>query len=289
MDDLIEQTKSKIHEIEQTDTLDNDKDKDIIDSVLLLLMVVNPSEYYAAMNNFCKKKVRRLNYNGTTYYVGKWGDISAALVRQKESGYHGAGRSQELTCFSIDLFRNLQVIVALGICGTVRKIGSVVVSSKIYGCTDPKIIADGMINQSYVDEPGDRIFNCLKDNNELWSFLCTKPGYDEYKSKVAFEPMISGTPLIADGEYRDKLIKVVSDEAAGVEMEGVGVLEGIQKAKKSDKIQFIIVKAGCDYADESKNKEWQPVAAMAAADFLYKQLTKRGVYEQVFLGKFINT
>ena len=98
--------------------------------------------------------------------------------------------------------------------------------------------------------------------------------------------MLSGSPLIASGEYRDKLIANVSQEAGGVEMEGIGVIDGIDIAEKRDKIEFIIVKAGCDYADESKNKEWQPVAAIAAADFVYKQLDRELVYNWI-LGKFI--
>ena len=252
LDDLIDKTKSKIHEIEESVVLDADKAKHIIDRVQLLLMVVNSSEYYAAMYYFCRSEVRKLNYNGTFYYIGKWGEIHAALVRQKESGYHGPGRSLELTCLSINLFPKLEFIVALGVCGTVGKLGDVVVSSKIYGCTDLKIIADGMINRSNVDEAGDHIFNCLKNNYELWSFPCTKPGYDEYKSKAVFKPMISGTPLIADGEYRDKLVQSICREAAGVEMEGVGVLQGIKDAKKRDMIEFVIVKAGCDYADKKQ-------------------------------------
>ena len=46
-----------------------------------------------------------------------------------------------------------------------------------------------------------------------------------------------------------------------------------------------IVKAGCDYADETKNKEWQPVAAMAAADFVYQQLDRKIVHGWFFKGK----
>ena len=86
--------------------------------------------------------------------------------------------------------------------------------------------------------------------------------------------MLSGVHLVASAEYRDQLKKGVNTEAGGLEMEGIGVIHGIASAKKMDKIDFIIVKAGCDYANEKKSKEWQPVAAMAAADFVYHQLSK---------------
>ena len=277
LDDLIQMTRNKIDEIDKN-ILDSDKAKDIINGVKLLIMVVNSSEYYAAMYYFSKDKVHKLiNADNTIYCVGKWNDINSALVRQHKNG---SIESKDLTEMSIALFHNLEVIVSLGVCGTTTKLGQVLVSSKICGCNDLKM-ADKIINRSDSTEPGDCILKCLKDNYECWSFLCTKEGYDQYKSDAIFQPMLSGTPLIASGEYREKLIQGVNSEAVGVEMEGVGVLLGLKKAKKRDQIEFIIVKAGCDYADESKSKEWQPVAAMAAADFLYKQLKKcklKGMY-----------
>ena len=276
-------TRNNIDEIDKS-VLNNDEDKDIINGVKLLIMVVNSSEYYAAMHYFSKSKVSKLtnNTDGTIYYVGKWDKIPAALVRQHKNG---SVESKDLTEMSTAIFHNLEVIVSLGVCGTTEKLGQVLVSSKICGCNDLKI-TDTIIDRGDITEPGDRILKCLKDNFECWSFLCTKEGYDQYKSNAEFKPMLSGTHLIASGDYRDKLIQGVNREAVGVEMEGVGVLLGLKKAKKRDQIEFIIVKAGCDYADESKHNEWQPVAAMAAADFLYEQL-KKCVGDQFFNPKGI--
>ena len=288
LDNLTHLTESKIQEIENR-VLDIDKDKDMINGVQLLLMVVNSSEYYAAMYYFSKKEAKILKNNGTTYYIGNWGEIPAALVRQKDSGYSGTGRSNYLTRLSINLFNNLKRIVALGVCGIANeqmKLGHVVVSTKICGCNDLKIAENEIINRSNTTEPGDWILNDLKENYEAWSFnTCTKRDCNEHKSKALFKPILSGTPLIASGEYRDKLIRGVREEAVGVEMEGIGVLDALQEVKKRDSIDFIIVKAGCDYANEEKNKEWQPVAAMAAADFLHVQLTKPAVYKQLLIGK----
>ena len=36
-------------------------------------------------------------------------------------------------------------------------------------------------------------------------------------------------------------------------MEGIGVLEGLEIKNKRDKIELKIVKASCDFADETKN------------------------------------
>ena len=267
LDDLIQLTRNKIDEIDKS-VLDSDKAKEIINGVKLLIMVVNSSEFYASMYYFSKSKVSKVtnNTDGTIYYVGKWHKIPTALVRLHKNG---SVESKDLTEKSISLFHNLEVIVSLGVCGTTKKLGQVIVSSKIWGCGDLTIT--GIIN---IAEPGDRILKCLKNYFECWSFLCTKEEYDEYKSNAEFKPMLCGIPLIATGDFRDKSIQGVNKEAVGVEMEGVGVSLGIRNTKKRDEIEFIIVKAGCDYADKSKHKEWQPVAAMAAADFLYEQLKK---------------
>ena len=79
---------------------------------------------------------------------------------------------------------------------------------------------------------------------------------------------------VASWKYQDNLISGIDIEAGGLEMEGIGVIHGITTAQKQDKIESVIVTAGCDYADKEKNKEWQPVATMAAADFVYHQLSK---------------
>ena len=255
-------------------------DENIIDSVLLLIMVVNSSEFYASMCYFGENEGKTLYSSGNIYYVGKWGEIPAALVQQRNQGVHC---SQELTNSSIKLFKNLKAIIALGVCATMGQLGDVIISSRIDACDAIKVEGDKFINRGHVYLPGHNIYQFLLHRIELWEYTCTKPGTEEYSAKAMSKPMLSGAPLIASEKFRDKLIDL-SPEAMGIEMEGIGVINGIEMAKKHYTIEFIIVKAGCDYADESKNKEWQPVAAMAAADFVYKQLSRQFVI-QWFMGK----
>ena len=270
------------------DTLSID-DKGIINRVCLLLMVVNDKEFLATLCFFGKNEGKGLHYGNYMYYVGKWGKIPAALVFQGKQGISGPDGAQELTRVSIALFKNLKLIISLGVCGTMGRLGDVIVSSRIDGCDHYKVAGKEMINRSLRCEPGINIQKFLSIGANTWSFQCTKPEYQnsripEYKAKVVFKPMLSGSPLIASGEFRDWLKNSVSREAGGVEMEGIGVVNGISIAEKRDQIEFIIVKAGCDYADESKSKEWQPVAAMAAADFVYSQLNMKIVHDWL-LGK----
>ena len=282
-DDLKEEVKDALPKFDNN-ILYEHRDQKIIEGVLLLLMVVNPNEFLATMNYFSKSEAQILNSGGNNYYVGKWGQIPAALV-QGDQGTGGPGGAQQLTCSSINLFKNLKVIIALGVCGTMDRLGDVIVSSRIDGCNLQKIKDNRIINRSLVCRPGKNIRSFLTLSSDIWLYPCTKQGSEVYEAKAVFKPMLSGTPLIADGEYRDKLVDNVSQDAGGVEMEGIGVVDGIDICNKKEQIEFIIVKAGCDYADKEKNKEWQPVAAMAAADFVYKQLDRTIVHDWFFKGK----
>jgi len=258
--------------------LDINRDKGIIDGVQFLFMVVNRSEFLAAMFYFSKSEARILKSGDNIYYVGKWGKIPAALVKQLDQGIAGPSSSQQITISSINLFKNLKVIIALGVCGTFGRLGDVIVSSRIDGCDRQKIKGDQIICRGLNFQPGKTIRQFLDPDAAIWSFKCTKPGVEEHKAKAEFKPMLSGCHLIASRENREKL-KNVSQEAGGLEMEGIGVVYGIDIAGKNGQIEFVIVKAGCDFADESKKKEWQPVAAMAAAEFVYERLNKEIVYQ----------
>ena len=298
LDDLIRQTKNLLKEFDNN-ILDKQRDKLVINGVRLLLMVVNSSEFYAAMNYFSINKARRLDSDGDIYYVGEWGEkkIPAALIRQSKSGFAGPDGAQQLTITSIGLFKNLEVIIALGVCGTMDRLGDVIVSSQIDEYEDSKIQGDILvINRAIKCKPGRKIYKTLQHTYETWSFPCTKQR-TEHKAKAVLKPMLSGVPLVASAKFREELKSGVNIEAGGLEMEGIGVINGIAIANMKDKIEFVIVKAGCDYADEEKNKEWQPVAAMAAADFVYHQLSKHSwlsgkiisvcIYTYVHLRSFV--
>ena len=284
--DLAKEVKDSLDKFDKN-ILNEQTDNKIIDGVLLLLMVVNSSEFLAAMYYFSKnEEAMVLNSGDNIYYVGKWGQIPAALVRQNEQGTAGPNGAQQITYSSINLFKNLKVIIALGVCGTVGRLGDVIISSRIDRCKKFKVQGCETINRGDRSLPGKNIHKFLFFNHEMWSFQCTKQATGDYKAVAVFKPMLSGAPLTASREYRDKLIDTFSPEAGGVEMEGIGVIDGINCANKENNVEFIIVKAGCDYADESKNKEWQPVAAMAAADFVYNQLDKK-IFHEWILGTFM--
>lgn len=84
---------------------------------------------------------------------------------------------------------------------------------------------------------------------------------------VHFGVVASGSTVIADQVLRDELREHWS-QLVGVEMEGAGVALA---AYKSD-VMFLVVKSICDWADGSKNDDWQEYAAETAASFVIELL-----------------
>ena len=82
-------------------------------------------------------------------------------------------------------------------------------------------------------------------------------------AKAHFGLVLSGEKLINDPHTRDVLLEA-QPEAIGGEMEGAGLYAAAREAK----VDWILVKAICDWADGNKNDDAQPLAAHNAAQFV---------------------
>ncbi|HEX5732817.1 MAG TPA: hypothetical protein VF131_08285 [Blastocatellia bacterium] len=91
------------------------------------------------------------------------------------------------------------------------------------------------------------------------------------KAEVNFGVVLSGQKLIDNLDFREQLI-ALSEEAIGGEMEGGGLYVACQQSK----VDWILVKAICDWADGKKGvrkKQRQKLASENAADFVIEMLT----------------
>ena len=82
--------------------------------------------------------------------------------------------------------------------------------------------------------------------------------------------ILSGEKLIDNIDYRDQLLKL-DNEAVGGEMEGAG----LYVSSHDHKVDWIVIKAICDWADGNKKKNKtrrQKKAAKNAAEFLVESL-----------------
>lgn len=86
--------------------------------------------------------------------------------------------------------------------------------------------------------------------------------------------MLSGPVLLDNIHFRDALLKQFT-EAKGGEMEG----NGLYAVAVEKKVDWIIVKAICDYADGNKHEnkaKRQKLAAERAASFVFHAIEQGG-------------
>jgi nucleoside phosphorylase len=89
-------------------------------------------------------------------------------------------------------------------------------------------------------------------------------------AKIRQGVILTGARLIDDIDYRDQLVKLES-EAIGGEMEGAG----LYVSSHEHKVDWIVIKAICDWADGKKRykkDDRQKLAAKNAAEFVIKSL-----------------
>ncbi|KAH0433907.1 nacht and wd domain protein [Colletotrichum camelliae] len=83
-----------------------------------------------------------------------------------------------------------------------------------------------------------------------------QPRPDSKRTRVWYGPIGSGEKLMKNGRQRDELRDKYN--IIGLEMEAAGTM---------NRIPVGVIRGVCDYADEHKNKQWQPYAAAMAAAY----------------------
>lgn len=111
----------------------------------------------------------------------------------------------------------------------------------------------------------------LKPENWIFSIKAQRPDGSTGRviPKVHFGVVASGDKVIADSSFREKLQNDWS-QLVGVEMESAGAASA---AYESNFMQGIfLVKSMCDWADGTKNDDWQEYAAESSACFVVNLL-----------------
>ena len=90
-------------------------------------------------------------------------------------------------------------------------------------------------------------------------------------ASTSFGLILSGEKLVNEPAFRDLLLKL-EPEAIGGEMEGAGLYVAAREAK----VDWILVKAICDWAEGTKSDDAQPMAAHNAAQFVLHVLQLGG-------------
>lgn len=203
-----------------------------------------------------------------TYYVGSFGE-QTAVVTMCRMGHSDQGASFGATFKAIDRWRPKAVImvgIAFGKDPEKQAIADVLVSSQVI-CYGQRRVGKGnkVVYRGPITPCGAALLNRFR--NELhWQFL--RPDGTECGHKDG--PILSGEVLVDDPEFKAKLFQEYP-QAIGGEMEAVG----IYAASAEWDLEWIIVKAICDWADGDKGKADQPLAAAAAVSLVHSVLSRR--------------
>lgn len=211
-----------------------------------------------------------------TYYdLGVVGEARVFMV-QSEMGSDGLGGSRFTVEEGIRALSPAAVImvgIAFGMDTEKQHIGDILVSRQLVAY-DPQRIGSGPDGKLITSLRGDRVSVPIRLLDRFKAGLKTwqEPPY------VRFGLILSGTKLIDNQNFRD-LLRQLEGEAIGGEMEGVGLYEAAQRYN----VDWLLVKAICDWADGRKGEDKdnrQKEAACNAARFTF-HVIQQGVFRNL--------
>lgn len=193
------------------------------------------------------------------------------FLAQSEMGTGGLGASHQTVQKGIDALTPSAVImvgIAFGIDSQKQSIGDILVSKqlRLYELRRVGTDKEGRLQiTTRGDQPhaSPRLLNYFTSAELHW---------DESKAKVRFGLVLSGEKLVDNMDFRQHL-RELEPEAIGGEMEGAGLYVACQDSK----VDWILVKAICDWADGNKAEDKdarQILAAHNAASFVLHVLQR---------------
>ena len=170
-------------------------------------------------------------------------------------------------------------LILVGITGSLEKnipLGDVVISDQIIDYELGKVKPTGFEPRwSAYPVDGNILQKAQNYNNNSWvDYIRTErpDGIKNIKPKSHIGLYLCGNKVIAD-ERTAGALKSFWIKASAIEMEAAGI--AVMLRQMTYPPSFIVIKGVCDYADSSKNDNWQAYAADAAASFTYSFVTEQ--------------
>ncbi len=213
---------------------------------------------------------RRFIGDKTFYDLGEIGSASVWLVRSEMGavGQGGALLTVEKSIQALSPSAIIMVGIAFGLDPTKQQIGDILVSRQILDYESQRVGE----HHTYVrgDRPSAsvRLLDRFRDGAINW----------QVPPDVKFGLLLSGTKLVDYQDFRDQLHQF-EPEAIGGEMEGTG----LYAAAQSNSVDWIVVKAICDWADGHKDvnkRAYQEQAAINAARFVMHVIKQGGLRKE---------
>ena len=268
--------------------------KKSIEETNILIITANDIEYRAVLH-FLKPRNQEPGSNIYWYchkfkigfiernlqcVFGKFGDFNAAVHKMPNQGPAAA---QSTVIAASMCYEHLEAIFAVGVaCGVEGKsdILDVIVAKEVTFYTDARLSttkAGGL-------EIEPRSSARLKKSSKFIQYFLQEPKWttttSELKNHLIKQPrmhtkeILSGNYLIDNLKMKNKLIENFAPKAYGLEMECAGLFYDHDKHN----VELMLVKAVCDLGDGKKNKDYQPTAALLAAECVYHYLSKGIAY-----------
>lgn len=239
-------------------------------SCKLLIVVATDIEQKEVLNSMTPlnghDNVLRVYKRKYTYFLGTYGVFGAILVRSG-MGSGSAGGAILTTKSAIDTWKPKAIImigIAFGVNRKKQNIGDVLVSQQVIPYDVKRIGKSFSIFRS--EHPAASLLLRNRFSNVInWDFKLP----NGQSSKKSICPILSGEALIDNKLFRDALMEAFP-KAKGGDMEATGIYVAADDAK----IDWIVVKGICDFADgnKSKNKEENQKIAIRAAISLTKKV-----------------
>ena len=213
-----------------------------------LIVTATSIETYAThskLNPFPDQKSLIKTYHGSlTYYWGLYGNYCVAHV---ECGMGSSSRDASIMTISeaiSELAPNFVIMIgiAFGIDKKTQNIGDVLVSECVCPYNSVRVGTDETTPRSIYGPASKILVSRFKSLMYTWEYLL----HNNNRAKLIIAHVLSGEELIDNIERRDELHKLFPT-AKGGEMEGAGLF-----AACDGKVDWIIVKGICDFADGKK-------------------------------------
>jgi nucleoside phosphorylase len=241
----------------------------------LLLITIKELEFNAIYNKmkpcFHNKNIKKLAKGSNTYYLGRFSKYPSILLRCDAGS---VGRDAIINAINETLkFFTIKAIIMVGFAFGVNKekqnIGDILVSTQLYIYEPQRVQIDKKIYRGPRPESGKILKNRFQ-NCQSWRFIS-----EGKELKPIYGPILSGEKLIDNKQFKEELL-LEYPEAIGGEMEGAG----LYSAASNHNIEWILVKAICDFG-EKKDKKYQDLAANTASEFTYYVLSDKSALKSL--------
>jgi nucleoside phosphorylase len=223
-----------------------------------LIVTVTSVEAQAVLGAFSlQQKWSRKKIGGKTFYdLGIHGGAPVFMV-QSEMGIATPGGSLLTVHQAIQCLQPQAVImcgIAFGLRPDKQKLGDILIAKQLEYYEPAKVVGiqTGNISRGDRVTASNQLLERFRDADIDWA------GPQRH-----FGLVLSGEKLVNDPDFL-KQLRLLEPDAIGGEMEGAG----LYVAASEEKVDWILVKAICDWADGSKNDSAQVLAANNAANFV---------------------